>query len=380
MYLLAHTGLTSGTAWLISRYSASKVNGAKKARRGRSPLSRDLQGLKTAFGTYFWWLVLGSVLPDLIDKPVELFLPKLGHGVGVGHTLAFAVLLVLVGWLLYRRGRKGFLYMALASCGHLVLDRIWGEPSVLLWPFLGARFPVVGLAGMAQLRAWWLRLLADPWVWGPEAVGAAILAGLAIYLIGLSGAASDESRWSSAPVIWLTGLSGAGKSTIAKALACRLRAEGYPVEVLDGDEVRARLSSGLGFGREDREVHNRRVAYVARLLSRNGIVVVVPIISPYRHMRAAARSELTTFIEVFVKCSLAECIRRDPKGLYKRALAGEIRSFTGLDDPYEEPIHPEVVVDTEVEGVEACVEEIVRAVHGVMPVGKEDGPVVGEYV
>ncbi|MEM3485439.1 MAG: adenylyl-sulfate kinase [Candidatus Methanomethyliaceae archaeon] len=384
MYLLAHTGFTSGAAWLISRYSGGRENGANETRPNRSDLSRGLHDLQTGFRAYFWWLLFGSVLPDLIDKPVGLFLPKLGYGIGVGHTLLFAALLLMGGWILYHRGRKGFLYMALASCGHLVLDRVWDEPSVLLWPLLGVRFPKVGLPGMSQLHAWWLRLFTDPWVWGPEVIGAAILAGLAIYLAGSSRYAASggiqNDRLSPAPVIWFTGLSGAGKSTIAKVLARRLRGEGYAVEVLDGDEVRARLSPGLGFSREDRELHNRRVAYVAGLLSRNGIIVLVPMISPYSQMRAAVRSELPLFIEVFVKCSLDECIRRDPKGLYKRALGGEIPSFTGLDDPYEEPVHPEIVVDTEAEAVEACVRRILQAVHEALPLRREDGQMAGECV
>jgi len=164
-------------------------------------------------------------------------------------------------------------------------------------------------------------------------------------------------------VIWLTGLSAAGKSTLARALAEKLRAKGHRVEVLDGDEVRQALSPDLGFSKEDRELHNQRVIYLSKLLSRNGVTVIVPLISPYRHIREKAREQLDNFIEVWVKCSLTECIRRDPKGLYKKALDGEIKDLTGLQDPYEEPVCPEVIVDTEKQSVEECVEEIIKNIE-----------------
>lgn len=161
--------------------------------------------------------------------------------------------------------------------------------------------------------------------------------------------------------LWLTGLPAAGKTTIALALAERLQRQGLRVEVLDGDEIRRGLSAGLGFSREDREEHNRRVIFVAKLLARNGVAVIVPLISPYRQVRAQARREIVNFIEVWVKCSLAECVRRDPKGLYARALRGEITNMTGIQDPYEEPLNPEVVVDTERATVEECVEAVLAA-------------------
>ncbi len=141
--------------------------------------------------------------------------------------------------------------------------------------------------------------------------------------------------------LWLTGLSGAGKSTLAAAVSKELRDRGIPVEVLDGDEVRQNLSKGLGFSREDRDTNIRRIGYVAKLLARNGVAVITAAISPYRTIRDEVREEIGAFVEVYVKASLDECIRRDTKGLYRRALAGEIPQFTGVSDPYEEPLSPE---------------------------------------
>jgi len=151
--------------------------------------------------------------------------------------------------------------------------------------------------------------------------------------------------------LWFTGLSGAGKSTLAAAVSAELRGRGIPVEVLDGDEVRQNLSKGLGFSREDRDTNIRRIGYVARLLARNGVAVITAAISPYRAIRDEVREEIGAFVEVYVKASLDECIRRDTKGLYRRALAGEIPQFTGVSDPYEEPLAPELVIDTEREEV-----------------------------
>ena len=151
--------------------------------------------------------------------------------------------------------------------------------------------------------------------------------------------------------LWLTGLSGAGKSTLASAVADKLRRAGVRVETLDGDEVRQNLSKGLGFSREDRDTNIRRIGYVANLLTRNGVVVISAAISPYRALRDEVRREIGAFVEVHVKASLEECVRRDTKGLYARALAGEIAQFTGVSDPYEEPLAPELVVDTEREDV-----------------------------
>ena len=163
-------------------------------------------------------------------------------------------------------------------------------------------------------------------------------------------------------VVWLTGLPGAGKTTIAKTLEAQLRAEGTPVEVLDGDEIRAAVSPELGFSPADRELHNRRVIYIAKLLSRNGVVSIVSLISPYRAVRDAARRELGRFIEVWVKASVGECMRRDPKGHYKRALNGQNPQMTGVQAPYEPPEHPESIVDTEQWPLERCVAEVRRAV------------------
>lgn len=147
-------------------------------------------------------------------------------------------------------------------------------------------------------------------------------------------------------MVWLTGLSGAGKSTITESLAPELRAAGRKVEVLDGDIVRTHLSKGLGFSREDRDLNVARIAFVAHLLARNGVGVIVAAVSPYRGAREDARRLIGEFIEVHVAPPLEECIRRDPKGLYEKALSGEISQFTGVSDPYEPPENPELVLDT----------------------------------
>lgn len=167
-------------------------------------------------------------------------------------------------------------------------------------------------------------------------------------------------------VVWLTGLPGSGKTTIAKKTAEVLRERGYRVEVLDGDEVRKWLSPEAGFTREDRERHLRRVAHVARLLARNGVVVLCSFVSPYRKIRREIREIVekdAPFVEVFVKCSVEECIRRDPKGLYKRALRGEIKHMTGISDPYEPPETPELVLDTEKDSVEKNVQMLLELLN-----------------
>jgi adenylyl-sulfate kinase len=146
--------------------------------------------------------------------------------------------------------------------------------------------------------------------------------------------------------VWLTGLSGAGKSTLADALTRALTERGLPVEVLDGDEVRRELSADLGFSKADRDAQVRRLGFVAKLLVRNGVAVIVAAISPYAGARDEARRAIGNMIEVHVDCSIDELVRRDPKGLYRRALAGEIEHFTGVSDPYEPPLDPDVRVDT----------------------------------
>ena len=166
---------------------------------------------------------------------------------------------------------------------------------------------------------------------------------------------------SSGFVIWLTGLSGAGKSTIARRLDAELTARGRRPEVLDGDEVRTNLSAGLGFSKQDRNTNIRRIGYVARLLARNSTPVITAAISPYREVRDEVRAATPNFVEVYVRCSLDELVRRDVKGLYVRALAGEIANFTGVSDPYEAPEHAEVVVDTERDTVEQSVDSVLRA-------------------
>ncbi len=159
-------------------------------------------------------------------------------------------------------------------------------------------------------------------------------------------------------VLWFTGLSGSGKSTLAEAVAPRLRAAGKRVEVLDGDEVRTHLSKGLGFSREDRDVNVARIAFVAHLLARNGVFALTAAISPFRSTRDDARRLIGDFVEIHVAPPLDECIRRDVKGLYRRAMAGEIKQFTGISDPYEEPLSPELRLDTSTLPVDEAVARI----------------------
>ena len=156
----------------------------------------------------------------------------------------------------------------------------------------------------------------------------------------------------------MTGLPGSGKSTIGTKLETVLRERGANVEILDGDEVRRNLSPDLGFTKEDRETHARRVVFVSKLLSRNGVIVLVALISPYRAFRENARKQIGSFVEVFVRCPLEVCIKRDPKGLYKKAMAGEIKDLTGLQDTYEDPFNPEIIVDTDKLSVDESVLKI----------------------
>jgi adenylylsulfate kinase len=158
--------------------------------------------------------------------------------------------------------------------------------------------------------------------------------------------------------IWFTGLSGAGKSTLARAVEHYLRALDRNVETLDGDVVRTHLSKGLGFSREDRDTNIKRIAFVCNLLTRNGVVSIAAAISPYREAREWARNEIGHFVEVYVKCPLEVCRQRDVKGLYKQVEEGKLKGFTGVDDPYEEPEHPELVIETDKETVDASVKRI----------------------
>jgi adenylyl-sulfate kinase len=152
--------------------------------------------------------------------------------------------------------------------------------------------------------------------------------------------------------VWLTGLSGAGKTTLAERLVARLRQQDASVELLDGDFVRTNLSHGLGFSREDRDTNIRRIGFVAELLSRNGVIAIVAAISPYREARDELKSRIANFIEVYVECPIEVLTLRDVKGLYKRAIAGEIGNFTGISDPYEPPLNPSVVIHSDRESVD----------------------------
>jgi adenylylsulfate kinase len=152
--------------------------------------------------------------------------------------------------------------------------------------------------------------------------------------------------------LWFTGLSGSGKSTLANLVADELRNRGRRVEVLDGDEVRTNLSKGLGFSKEDRDTNIRRIGYVCKLLARNGVIAISAAISPYRDVRDEVRKMHDQFCEVFVECPLDTLVERDVKGLYKKAIAGEIKNFTGVSDPYEAPLNAELIVNSSIESRE----------------------------
>lgn len=158
--------------------------------------------------------------------------------------------------------------------------------------------------------------------------------------------------------IWMTGLSGSGKSTVANMLAKRLRAVGARVEILDGDVVRTNLSKGLGFSKEDRDTNIRRIGFVCNLLSRNGVFAIAAAISPYKAVRDEVRAAAGDFVEVFTDCPLETLVERDAKGLYKKALAGEIKNFTGVSDPYEPPESPEVRLDSSQQTAEESTESV----------------------
>ncbi len=160
--------------------------------------------------------------------------------------------------------------------------------------------------------------------------------------------------------LWFTGLSGAGKTTIGERVERTLRQRGRRVELLDGDAVRTHLSKGLGYSREDRDTNILRIGWICDLLARNGVIAIATAISPYREARDQVRARITDFIEVYVATALEECIRRDVKGLYRKALSGELEAFTGVSDPYEPPCQPEIVIQTEGRRPEDSVAEILQ--------------------
>jgi adenylyl-sulfate kinase len=164
--------------------------------------------------------------------------------------------------------------------------------------------------------------------------------------------------------LWFTGLSGSGKTAIAKLVAQQLRDRGLKVERLDGDIVRQSLTRDLGFSKEDRDKNIERVTFVAKLLTRNGVAVLCSFISPYRARRAKSRQEIGEFIEVYVECPVAVCAQRDVKGLYAKAFAGEIENFTGVSDPYEEPENPEIVCHTAQETPEESAATVIAYLEG----------------
>ena len=181
--------------------------------------------------------------------------------------------------------------------------------------------------------------------------------------------------------LWFTGMSGAGKSTLSRLLEMRLRQLGAKVEVLDGDVVREYLSRGLGFSREDRDENIRRIGFVCELLSRNGVVAIAAAISPYRAVREEVRARIPNFVEVFMECPVEVLAARDVKGLYKKALAGEIPQFTGISDPYEPPLAPEITVNSSTETPDESLAKILAALDskGLLPAGSvtivSSGPV-----
>jgi adenylylsulfate kinase len=158
--------------------------------------------------------------------------------------------------------------------------------------------------------------------------------------------------------LWFTGMSGAGKSTISERIFARLKSAGAKVELLDGDVVRTHLSKGLGFSKEDRDTNIRRIGFVCELLTRNGVIAMVAAISPYREVRDEVRTRIGSFVEVHVHCPVEVLAERDVKGLYKKALAGEIAGFTGISDPYEPPVNPEITIDSSKESVDESVERV----------------------
>lgn len=164
--------------------------------------------------------------------------------------------------------------------------------------------------------------------------------------------------------IWFTGLSGAGKTTVSRLVEKELRARGFKVEILDGDVVRENLSKGLGFSKEDRDTNIRRIGFVCELLTRNDVVAIAAAISPYRSIRDENRARIGRFVEVYASCPMDVLAERDVKGLYKKALRGEIKNFTGVDDPYEPPLNPDVVIESDKETPEVSAAKVIAKLQG----------------
>ena len=181
--------------------------------------------------------------------------------------------------------------------------------------------------------------------------------------------------------VWFTGLSGSGKSTIAEMLYHEFQARDMKTEILDGDEVRKNLSKGLGFSKEDRDTNIMRIGYVANLLTRNGVATICCPISPYKETRDANRELIGEFVEVYVHATIEELAEnRDPKGLYKKALAGEITGFTGVDDPYEVPENPELVVDTMTQSPEESLQVVLTKLKELGRIGSDEVMIEGDRV
>ncbi len=177
-------------------------------------------------------------------------------------------------------------------------------------------------------------------------------------------------------ILWFTGLSGAGKSTLADRLVAEFKSRGYRVELLDGDEIRTHLSKGLGFSKEDRDTNVSRIGWVARVLARNGVIAITAAISPYAAIRDGVRADVETegragFVEVYAYAPLDALVERDVKGLYKKAISGEIKNFTGVSDPYEAPVSPEITVQTSVDTVDVSAQQILDYLSGKGLIGAE---------
>jgi adenylyl-sulfate kinase len=178
--------------------------------------------------------------------------------------------------------------------------------------------------------------------------------------------------------LWFTGMSGSGKSTLSSLVAARLRAMGARVEVIDGDVIRSQLCQGLGFSKDDRQENIRRIGFVCELLSRNGVIAIAAAISPYRAGRDELRSRIANFIEIHMECRVEVLVERDVKGLYKRAIAGEIPNFTGISDPYEPPLAPEVTIDSSKDNLEDSVASILRVLEARGIIAPKREPVPSE--